>query len=112
MRLIRTAYSVVTRESAEVGDFADTGWKDEEGETMEPDALDLEDDLTAVDLAVRFLKDKGVTEASSSRVHAGVWYSAFEDDYRTGDSTESTYHLDDFTPEEQAAIYAQVMNRR
>lgn len=57
---ILTTYSTVTPESAEHGDVADSGWIDEDGVPMG------DDDESAVDDAVKFLKDKGVEPSSSA----------------------------------------------
>ena len=75
---IRTAYEIVTPESAEHGDVDSRGWIDEIGEACEPDAYDIAEGLTRVDLAVEFLTaNRGSLEASASFYHNGVWYSEY-----------------------------------
>lgn len=113
-RSIRVTYSRITPESAEDGDFSETGWIDEEGSSMEPDKYDRREGLSAVDKAVKFLKYDGATEASSSYFHPGVWYSTGFDvsDYRSGESEERSYHLDGFTAAEQKEIWERLRARR
>jgi hypothetical protein len=103
---IRTTYDIVTEESAAHGDVAERGWIDEEGEVMEPDADEEAEGITAVSLAVKFLRDAGGIYPSSSGFHPGVWYSnEAEQDYRTGEWETRSYHLVNFTTEEQKEIY-------
>jgi len=82
------------------------GWENEEGEEMEVDEWDDEGE-TPVTKAVKFLGEK-VPEVSASFFHPGVWYSEREENMRTGGSTERTFHLKGFTPEEEEAVYAGV----
>lgn len=79
--LIRVSYSVVTHESAEVGDCAETGWVDETG---------TEHTLRE---AVGLLRGM---EPSSTSYHKGVWYSNpdHSEDFLTGARTERAYHID------------------
>lgn len=106
MRAIRTSYTTVTPESAEAGDFAECGMLDEVGTPMEPDDDDTEDGLSASDVAIRFLQNRGACNPSSSGFHVGVWYSDEGDtDFRTGEEETHSYHLVGFTPEEERAIY-------
>jgi hypothetical protein len=105
--LIRVvSYSRTTPESAEHGDFSETGWVNEEGGSCTPDDYDREDGLTCVDLAVKMLKD-GAAYPSSTHFHTGIWYSADCGtlDYRTGEDEERSYHLKGFSPEEERAIF-------
>jgi len=92
---IYTTFCTVTQESAEQGDFAESGWIDREGE-----------DLESVEAAIDFLESAGVTEASSSWFHAGVWYSTEPDtDIHSGDSEQHSFHLYGFSEAEQEQIY-------
>jgi len=109
-RRITTTYSIITEESAQEGNYAETGWIDEEGEVIE---ADLDNDETVVDAAVKWLQRHGANDASSSRFHPGIWYSLVEDaDLRTGDVTEKHFHLRGFTDKEQRQIYAELFPRR
>ncbi len=113
MRLIRTSFSRTTPESAEDGDFSETGWHDEAGQPMDPDAWD-DEGTTAVDKAVAFLKREGGTEASASCWHPHLWYSwsdASTIDYRTGEDETRGYHLDGFTAEEEREIFDRMRQR-
>jgi hypothetical protein len=98
-------FSTIDTESAENGDFASIGWSDYD--SCEPDEFDRADELTAVDLAVRYLRDKGATQPSSSFPHPGLWYSTGVEieDYSTDEETEYNYHPTNFTDEEQRAIF-------
>jgi hypothetical protein len=117
------------------GDYAETGWVDEEGVPMEPDEYDIEDGkeyfekhaevarkanawLPSVSAlpddsqgacynAIKFLDGEGVWQASSSQWHHGLWYSGQGDeDFQTGEETTRDYHLANFDPEESRVIHA------
>lgn len=110
---IKVSYSTVTAESAAEGDYAESGWEDEEGMDMTPDQYDVEEGLTAVDKAVSNLRAAGAVEPSSSAYHRGVWYSGdAEEDYRTGESITRAYHLYNFTPEQEREIFDRITKRR
>lgn len=100
-------FSRTTPESAEQGDFSETGWIDEEGESMEPDHWDRDEGITAVDKAAKFLWDEGAWHASSSHFHPGVWYSTESSttDYQTGETEERSFHLKEFTPEQEQEVW-------
>jgi len=112
-RRIRISYDIVTPESAEEGDVEESGWEDEEGTSMEPDKFDKEEGLTAVDLAVRFLKDQGATEPSSYPTWStGTWYRNTETDYRDGSAKSLYFHLVGFSSDEEKKIYKKIKERR
>ncbi len=104
---IAITYDIVTEESAAVGDFAETGWVNKAGVSMKPDKYDKEEGLTVVDMAVKFLKDEGAMEPSSTSFHPRVWYSwpDAQQNYSTGDYTTQAYHLKGFTEEEERAVF-------
>ena len=104
---IRITYEIITDESAKIGEAAERGWEDEDGVSMQPDAFDLEDGLTAVDLAVKFLTENLAFELSSSRFYSGVWYTVYNEsqNYRDGSYTNRGFHLVDFTPEQEEQIF-------
>lgn len=109
---ILTTYNVVTPESAEQGDYAESGWYDEEGDSVVPDQYDVEEGLTVVDKAVEWLRKHNVAEASSSHFHQGVWYTSCPDvDYGTGAETTYNYHLQGFTPEQEEEIFKRIHAR-
>ena len=110
-KVIKTSYYTITPESAEYGDFADSGWYDEDGESMLPDEYDIEENISAIDKAVEFLKnEKYTTEPSSSQFEVGISYSSVSPDhnYSTGEETYYTCYLYGFTPEEEFEIYKKV----
>ena len=112
-KIIRTSYETWDEESLEAGDTDDRGWEDEEGQSMIPDEYDKEEGITAIDNAVKFLRNKGVIEPSSSHFHPGIWYISQDDvDIRSGDRTQYSFHLDGFTPEEEKEIFNKIRNRR
>jgi hypothetical protein len=101
MGIIRTTYETITQESAEDGEVADSGWIDEEGESMGPAD------------AIRFLRGNGAIHASSSRFHPGVWYSTdAEQDYCTDEWETRSYHLSRFTLNQQRRIWEAVTGRK
>lgn len=105
--LIRITYETVKPSDVEGEDAeVEHGWEDEEGVSMLPDEFDLEEGLTPVDLAFKFLKNNYANEFSSSSMDPGGWYSAAEEaDYRTGEQTTRSFHLAGFTPEQLEEIY-------
>jgi hypothetical protein len=101
---IAITYETITEESAAEGDVADRGWIDEEGVEMEPD-----EDETLAEVTVKFLRDAGATEASSSFFHPGIWYTTYgEMSPRTGEDENRSYHLKDFTEDEERVVYEQL----
>ncbi len=90
------------------------GWIDEEGVEFEPDEFDIEEGMTPsesiVRQAVEFLQNEGATNASSSHFHIGVWYSTefSVTDYGTGEEEERSFHLKDFSPEEEEEIFKEI----
>lgn len=107
---IVTTYETVTPESAENGDFEDCGFEDEDGYRCVPD----DQDETAVSLAVSFLRDKGVTEPSSSPWSRGTWYSTESqvEDWQTAEEKSYSYHLKGFTEDQERAIYSALFPTR
>jgi hypothetical protein len=94
-RLITITYEIVTPESAKQGDVEERGWIDDEGVAMASPAE-----------AIKFLRDKGATQASSTAFHPGVWYSDCGDtDYKTGADETRSYHLKGFTERAQRIIF-------
>jgi hypothetical protein len=98
----------VTPESAEEGDFAETGWLDEEGVEIEK-----EDGPGYVKGAVKFLRNEGISEASSSAFHKGVWYSRYNDvNYRDGSQQTDSYHLKGFSEKEEREVFKALAGKR
>ena len=106
-RRILITFAQTTPESSEQGDHSDSGWIDQDGVPMEPDEIDYEEGLGPADLAARYLKHEGATQASASFFHPGVWYSTGWQtiDYRTGTDEERNYHLKDFTEDEERLVW-------
>lgn len=119
MRLIKQTYDVVTPESAEQGDFAETGWNDEIGTEITPDVYDIDEYETesaaVVALAVKHITQHGGVEPSDyPRCHVGhTWYTTAdsERDYTDGSETRYSFHLEGFYAEEETAIYAALTGR-
>lgn len=111
---ILITFNKTTPESAETGEWSDSGWIDQDGVSMAPDEIDQEEGLTAVDLAVKYLWKEGATEHSSSGFDQGGWYSTgwSTTDYHTGEEEERNYHLEGFTPEQEREIYDKLMALR
>jgi hypothetical protein len=94
------------------GDLVDP---DTETETHDctPDSFDLEDGLSAVDIAAQFLADESITETSTSPIPStgpmgGIWFSyvdgSYVSDYYTGERTEVSAHPEGFTDDELRSI--------
>ena len=113
MRKIVTTFEIVTPESAELGDVAETGWEDEEGVEISPDDADTDIGETVVDVAVRFLKNNGGELPSSSQFHPGMWYSQPDSqiDYRTGAEKRLSFHLVDFSEQEQRDVFERMTGK-
>lgn len=125
MAKILTTYEIWTPEEEEFG--LDHGWIDEEGYEFEPDEYDYDEfidenelpedtphadirDAVVAELALEFLRDVNVGGASSTHFHHGVWYSNLEHDtdYRTGAIEQRSYHLEEFTPEQEEYIFMEL----
>lgn len=94
MKRIKITYEIITEESAEDGDVAERGWKDEEGKEIEN-----------VSDAITFIISNNALEPSSSQFHKGVWYTAYGDMDFTGEVENYSYHLEGFTENEEKEIY-------
>lgn len=96
---IKTTYQIVTHESAAIGDCAESGWIDEDGVPF-----------ASVQDAAEFLIDNGARYPSSTMFHKGLWYSGDPDtDYRTGAEETHSFHLYDFTPDQEKEVYRRVV---
>lgn len=100
--LITISYDIVTAESAEYGDYAETGWVNEDGVSFDD-----------VDDAIAWLRREGATQASSyPQWCAGTWYSTEgTKDYRTGDEKHQHYHLAGFSDEDARKVYSAIIRR-
>ncbi len=116
-RRIRISYDVVTPESAEIGDFAENGWEDEEGVLIAPDDCDVEehgDELSAVVALAVDTIGNGVEASDYPRCCPGhTWYTEIdgEEDYSDGSVKRLSYHLDGFSEDEEEAIYAALVGK-
>ena len=116
-RRIKTTYSVVTPESAEIGDYADSGWENEEGVCADPDELDVEEHgsvlAAVVDCAVKAIGN-GVEASDYPTCCPGhTWYTEIdgETDYSDGSNKTLSFHLDGFSEDEELAIYAALVGK-
>lgn len=109
-RRILITYEIITPESAEIGDAEESGWENEEGVDVSPDEWDIDDGITVVDKAVKFLREAGANQASSSHFHVGTWYTAYGEMDMDGNTTNYSYHLEGFLPEEEEAIFKMMDN--
>lgn len=120
-RFIASTYSIITPKSAEDGDYAENGWKDSAGNRYDVGAAnpaDIGQPITGEDYdgdvvaeAVAYLKSEGASEPSSYPFNAVTWYSASNEDYRSGSTEETSYHLYGFTAEEEREIYRAITGR-
>ena len=126
-RAIATAFTTVTPESAEAGDYASRGWEDQDGEDIEVDTVDIENQLDVgsqapvtdaiVDKAVRWLRDHGASSTSSTRFHSGTWYETeFTMDYAmdsgSGEEKQEEFFLRNFTEQEERRVFEEFNKRR
>ena len=117
VRRIRISYDVVTPESAEIGDFADTGWENEEGVCIDPDDYDVEAAGSVLAAVVACAVDtigNGVEASDYPRCCPGhTWYTDCDacPDYEDGSEKRLSYHLDGFSEEEELAIYAELCGK-
>lgn len=112
-RRIKISYTTRTPpENEEENGWVDdskSGWENEEGVSAEPDEVEREAGLTAVDKAIDLLKGEGWLEPLGRFFHVGIEYSTeFVLDLYTGVETERIFHLHGFTPDEELAIYRAV----
>jgi hypothetical protein len=92
---IRETYDIVSEESAQMGDFEDSGWINEDG-------VPIDD----VNEAIEHLKFNGAFYPSASGFYPGCWYSTEpSQDMKTGNYETRHYHLVNFTRDEQEEIY-------
>jgi len=103
---VKITYEIITPESAEEGDVAESGWEDDEGVSMTLDEWDIEEETTLAEKTAKWLYDEGAIEPSSSHFYPGTWYTAYGDqDYRTGAYKNRSFHLHDFTPDEERQVW-------
>tara|TARA_Y100000588_G_scaffold391068_1_gene498590 strand:+ start:950 stop:1351 length:402 start_codon:yes stop_codon:yes gene_type:complete len=101
---ITTTYDIVTLESAEDGDVAESGWEDEVGHDCRPDDYDRDNGLlTPVHMAVAFLSGKCLDSGGGPE----TYYEADgHTNMYTGARTRLAFHLVGFLPDELDAIHA------
>lgn len=133
-RTYHVTYDIVTPESAEDGDYAESGWVDRMGwrcntdavgqayidwcatqdldHTIEPDEYDIEEhdgdeSAAAVALMVKVLRDEGATEHSCSSFDNGGCYTSYgEMDMYDGSTESRTFHFEaGWTDDEKRAIF-------
>lgn len=91
---IKTTFTTVTPESAEYGDYDETGWEDETGVTF-----------ASTQEAAEWLF-QNANSYSSSEFYPHSWYcSEPKMDQNTGVTTEYDYFLVDCTPEQSREVY-------
>jgi hypothetical protein len=119
-RIVST-YEIITPESAEDGEFASTGFENEDGDLIVPDEFDTKEDeegneipLTVSELAVKYLQDHYISEPSSSCFYPGISYSTEHtiEDYSTGETESRSYHLKGFTEDQEREIYSALKYHR
>ena len=117
MRLIKITYVKITPESADMGDFSETGI-DREIE-CDVDEYYIEEygsvHSAVVNRAVNLIGIYSQSvEPSSSEYHRGIWYTETEGsvNYRTGEITQYSFHLDGFTEPESRDIFEELTKKR
>lgn len=110
---IAATFERVTPGPGDSEDDYETGWEDEEGVEVTPEIDEDEDALDYVAPAVRFLRREGASEPSSTNWQpppVAIWYSQVDanQNFRTGVTTRLSFHLRNFTPDEERAIFEQM----
>jgi hypothetical protein len=103
---IKTTFSKITWHEDGDGDpdayDEEHGYEDEEGDRIEVDEFDREEGLDICAVAAKWLKNKGVSMSASE---GADWYSTEpHTDMHTGEITTKSFHLEDFSPDEEARI--------
>lgn len=120
---VRVSFEIVTPESAEDGDVAETGWINEEGIAFDASDLDPEDPTCATygDVIARFItRDRGAVECSDSSPEVpegrgrAPWFMQSDPDvdYRTGEQERHSYHVEGLTSREWRALFVALGLRR
>jgi hypothetical protein len=67
-----------------------------------------------IEEVVTYLRNEGVCEASSSMFRKGIWYSTewFVEDYGTMTEEQDSYHLYNFSEEQERTIYNELKSKR
>lgn len=101
---ITTTYDIVTPESAEDGDVAESGYEDEVGHDCRPDQGDGNPDglWSPVHMAVAFLSDKCLDSGDGETYYEADGHT----NMYTGVHTQLAFHLEGFLPDELDAIHA------
>lgn len=115
---VRVTFEIVTPESAEDGDYAATGWINEDGIAFDDSDLDADDPDAATygDAIARFIdRDGGPVECSGSEItpHYAPWFSACDAtvDYRTGAEERRSWHVEGLTGDEWRTLFAALLPR-
>lgn len=95
MYRINVTYNNITPESAENGEFSESGFVHED--------LEFDSMREVIEYVIR----QGICEASSTFFHAGIWYSTqfCIIDYGTGEQSQESYHLVNLPIRKQKRIY-------
>jgi death-on-curing family protein len=105
---VRISYTKTTPESAETGDFSDSGWQNEEGEEFNfdlEDYLDFGGSITDYigQVVGRYLLDEGATEDVGGADDS--YFTYYENtDMTLNEETQYGYHLVGFTVDELRAV--------
>lgn len=106
LRIIETTIQPPTEQEEIDGDWYDEGEVTDDYLTdVEPDEGDIEEGITAVDLAEKFLSEHGASEPNCSRGTPDWFNTPDEDvDMYTGESTVTSIHLIGFTEQEASEL--------
>lgn len=116
-RFVVFTYDITTPESAEYGDFAETGFYCPGGwhfSADDPSPIeDLGTSVSGADEAVRVIVGElgAYLEPSSSHFYPGTWYTQSDSgiDYRTGAEERRSAHLHGFSPREEYWVWQQLV---
>ena len=125
MRGISMTYDIVTPESAEYGDVAETGFaapggwtfpvRDEDGEVMSArkagegqpvwDETDVDEDEDVLEEAARFITQYGGVNAGGGPTSDSYYTMDSEEDFQTGARKSYGFHLEGFSKDELRELH-------
>jgi hypothetical protein len=101
---IDIAYEIINLKSGKVERVEDTGWD-------EHIVVDDPDETIFIDKAIDIITSRGRVEPSSTHFNDHIWYATIDNDinYRTGEEISYSFHLVNFTVDEEKEIFERLV---